>query len=179
MRWTTSPYVVRISHALRAAAGAEQQPEQLGATRVDELIVRMSRQIALMRKATAQSTSSTSSSTRRRMRRSRHSEDSTQQVVHVPAAKGRECVSQNFLKSILSRIYANHKATRGGRRLHAACGRQQARQTRHSKDTANPRVIKVLAMPGETGSEISCQPSERESRGRRGGGGMEGDRNRE
>lgn len=121
MRWTTSPYVVRISHALRAAA-----TEQLGATRVDELIVRMSRQIALMRKATAQSTSTA----RRSTRRSRHSEDSTQQVVHVPAAKGRECVSQNFLKSILSRIYANHKATKGGwgvgRRLHAACGMWQA-----------------------------------------------------
>lgn len=129
MRWTTSPYVVRISHALKAAAAAEQ-PEQLGATRVDELIVRMSRQIALMRKATAQSKSSTRRSTRRSMRRSRHSEDSTQQVVHVPAAKGRECVSQNFLKSILSRIYANHKATKGGwgvgRRLHAACGMWQA-----------------------------------------------------
>lgn len=81
-----------------------------------------------MRKATAQSTSSTRRSTRRSMRRSRHSEDSTQQVVHVPAAKGRECVSQNFLKSILSRIYANHKATKGegGRRLHAACGMWQA-----------------------------------------------------
>lgn len=124
MRWTTSPYVVRISHALRAAAA--EQPEQLGATRVDELIVRMSRQIALMRKATAQSTSSTRRSMRRSTTRSRHSKDSTQQVVHVPAAKGRECVSQNFLKSILSRIYANHKATKGVGGQEAACGMWQA-----------------------------------------------------
>lgn len=59
----------------------------------------------------------------------------------------REYVLQNFLKSILSRIYANRKASwqpgeACGMR-HVAGSRQQARQKRHSKDTANPRVIKV------------------------------------